>query len=296
MAVLFALLGLAFSQTAPDPDLLPIGRSGTAQVGPGQIYDLRHNKLSSINDLVSQAGGLRFVYLGEQHATTAHQQMEAQVIRALQTAGRSVDVGMEMYTRPKQDVLDQWSAGKLTEDQFLEQSDWKHQWGYDYGFYRPVFEAVRELKLPLVGLNVPRDWVHQVGTSGYAGLSTSARLQLPAELYLGNGSHRQVFNAMMGGHPMAGINFDDMYAAQVLWDEGMSDTALKYLERFPATPKTAFVVICGAGHLMYGQGINYRVERRHGGKGLTLIMIQSDKPVQVARGIGDFIYVSPPDK
>src|SRR5580658_2682474 len=120
-----AFIGLSAAQAAPDPNLLPIGRSGSAQVQPGQIYDLRHNRVSSLDEIVSQANGLRFVFLGEQHATTAHQQMEAQVIRALQAAGRSVDLGMEMYTRPKQDVLDQWPAGKLTEDQFIDQSDWK---------------------------------------------------------------------------------------------------------------------------------------------------------------------------
>jgi uncharacterized iron-regulated protein len=234
----------------------------------------------------------QFVFLGEQHATTSHQQMESTVIRALQAAGRHVVVGMEMYTRPKQDVLDQWSAGSLSEDEFLTNSDWKHQWGFDYSFYRPVFEAVREGHLPLVALNVPREWVHAVGRSGYSGLPTSAKLQLPIELFLGNREHREVFDALMGGHQITGGGMDNMYAAQVLWDEGMADTAVKYLERQPPDPLRVFVVIAGEGHLMYKEGINWRIERRLGrkAKGVTVVMLSSEKPVTVARGIADFVY------
>ncbi|MFK9832816.1 ChaN family lipoprotein, partial [Escherichia coli] len=75
-----------------------------------------------------------FVFLGENHATTDHQKMESAVIEALQAAKRKVVVGLEMFTRPKQDVLDEWSAGSLSEDAFLEKAEWKTQWGYPYHF------------------------------------------------------------------------------------------------------------------------------------------------------------------
>ena len=223
--------------------------------------------------------------------------MEASVVDALTKSGRQVAVGLEMYTRPKQDVLDKWSAGSLNEEQFLADSDWKGQWGFPYEFYRPVFETVRTNKLPLVGLNVPRDWVRTVGKTGFASLPLSAKMQLPSELFLGNKDHRHVFEAMIGGgHPGAGPSVDSMYGAQVLWDEGMADTALKYQMAVPPTPQSVFVVIAGAGHVMYGQGINYRIKRRKGGDGITVVMIQSDKPVEVARGIADFVYVTAPTK
>jgi uncharacterized iron-regulated protein len=292
---LFVSLGLAVqcaaqataSQEGPNPNLLPIGRHGTSVAAPGQIIDLGSGRPSDLKGVVQAADGKRFVFLGEQHATTAHQQMEADVIKALVAAGRHVVVGMEMYTRPVQDVLDKWSTGEMSEADFITLSDWKHQWGFDYGFYRPVFEAVKANHLPLIGLNVPRQWVHDVGQAGFESLPTNARLQLPPQIYLGNREHREVFDSLMGGHSMAGTSMDKMYAAQVLWDESMADTAVKYLDRFPSDRSTVFVVIAGAGHLMYGQGINYRIHRDH------MIMLQSDSPVTVSRGLGDFVYVSP---
>ena len=276
-----------------DPQRLDIGEPGRVTVSPGQIVETDDHRVRTPDQIAAEASKVDFFFLGEQHATAAHQQMEAKMIRALAAARRRVIVGFEMITRPKQDVLDLWSLGSMSEPQFLQEVDWEHEWGYDYGFYRSVFDTVRELHAPAVALNVPRDWVHAVSKTGYGGLSTSARLQLPVDLYLGNKDHRKLFDALMGGHSMEGVTLDNLYAAQVLWDEGMADTALKYIERAPNDPSNMFVVIAGAGHVMYKQGINYRITRRRGGKGLTMVMIESDTPVTVSRSIADFVYVSP---
>jgi uncharacterized iron-regulated protein len=93
---------------------------------------------------------------------------------------------------------------------------------------------------------------------------------------------------------MPGVSPDNIYAAQVLWDEAMADTALKYLALWPKDPETVFVVISGSGHALYGQGINYRVNRRKGGKGITMVMEESPGTVTVSRGLADFVFVSPP--
>ena len=89
---------------------------------------------------------------------------------------------------------------------------------------------------------------------------------------------------------------DHIYAAQVLWDEGMADTALKYLDSRHPDRKTVFVVIAGSGHVMYGQGINYRIARRHGGEGITVVMAESPQPLTVANGLADFVFVTPPPR
>jgi len=293
MTFLVQLLALTLDQ---DPNNLQIGRTGTAVVQPGQVYDLVNNRPAQLSDVAAAAKGKPFMFLGENHATRAHQQMEADVVSELLRAGRKPVVGVEFFQRPVQDVLDQWSAGALTEDKFLQDADWKKQWGYSYEFYRPLFEVVKQNKLPLVGLNVPRKWVSSVGRGGPSGLPWYAKSQLP-ELRLDNKTHRQVFDAMVGGHPMGagGPSADNMYAGQVLWDEAMADTAIKYRAAFPPKSEDVFVVVAGSGHVMYGQGINYRLARRKAGDGITVVMVQSDEPVTVARGIADFVYVTKPE-
>lgn len=282
----------AYQGAEVDPNQLAIGRKGFVTVQPDTLVETKDGKAATLQDVVAAAKGKRFVYLGENHATAPHQQFHADVIKALADSGRHVVVGLEMFTRPKQDVLDLWSSGTLAEEDFLAASEWKTQWGYPYRYYKPIFDIVKDKKIPLVALNVPREWVRAVAKGGFAGLPTTAKLQLPPAMSLDQKGHREVFNAMMGGHPMSGDMGEKMYAAQVLWDESMADTALKFLEREVTDKDTVFVVCAGSGHVMYGQGINLRVSRRKGGDGITVVMIQSDEPAKVSKGIADFVYVT----
>ncbi|MBC8066255.1 MAG: ChaN family lipoprotein [Chlorobia bacterium] len=291
MSALAAFIVFNQQTTPVDPMRLPIGPRMEIRAELNQLTSARDGKPSTAEDIAKAADGQPYVFLGENHATKPHQQLQADVIKALVARGRRVVIGLEMYTRPKQDWLDQWSGGGLGEEEFLEKSEWKTQWGFPFEFYRPVFLAAKESKLPMVALNVPRDWVRQVGRKGLAGLTTEQKLQLPKEIFLGNGAHKMVFNGLMGGHPMTGPQGDNIYSAQVLWDEGMADTAIKWMERF-GDDKTVFVVIAGAGHIMYRQGINYRIERRTKKRGVTVVMSQAKEASMVARGIGDFVFIT----
>ncbi|CAN5397504.1 N/A [soil metagenome] len=296
LSICFISAAFALSQDV-DVNQLPIGRAGTTVVASGRLTDLRNGSTVTAADVAKAARGKQFVFLGEQHATPPDQQFEADVIRELVRDGRQVVVGMEMYQRPKQNFLDQYSEGQIAEDDFLLRSDWKGQWGFDFAFYRPVFDQIRLNRIPLVGLNVPRDWVRSVGKGGYAALTPEQREQLPADLGFANSDHRMVFNGLMGGHPgMSDAMMDNVYAAQVLWDDGMADTFVRYIKDHNGSSKTVYVVIAGSGHVMYEQGINYRL-RRHGlGVGPTVVMIQSNENVSVANGLGDFVLVSPKQK
>jgi uncharacterized iron-regulated protein len=290
----FLALAVALAPKADEPDnpyQLNIGRPGMIRVAPGELMNMHAGRVANPLAVADMAKGKGFVYLGESHTSAAHHAMQADVIRALIQRGREVVIGVEMFTRPKQNVLDRWSLGRYTEEEFLEEADWKGQWGFDYALYRPIFEISRQHKLPMVALNVPRDWVRAVGQKGLDGLTEEARADLP-EIYLGNKEHRTIFEAMISGHPVTGSRLDNMYAAQSLWDEGMADSAIRYFAKYPPNARTVFVVIAGSGHVMYGQGINWRIKRRLEIDGVTVTMVTGKEPLLLARGLGDFVYVS----
>jgi hypothetical protein len=277
-----------------DPMNLNIGRPGTITVPLNQIVDTTTGISVTPAQIAEFADNKRFVFLGENHATTPHQQLEADIVEALQKRGRRVIVGLEMLTRPVQPSLDRFIGGVTDEATFLTESDWKKQWGFDYAFYRPVLEAARKGQSRTIALNVPRDWVRTVGRNGMAGLTPAQRLQLPSVMEVGVGRHQDVFDALMGGHPAT--NADKILAAQTLWDEGMADTALKALGTDIDDPKVVMVIIAGSGHIMYGQGINLRVARRTGYRGVNVVMGQSATDAKVAKGLGDFVYITPEKK
>jgi uncharacterized iron-regulated protein len=276
----------------PNPTLLSIGRSGQTKVAVNKVTDLGSGKTATIADIVKASEGKKWLYLGEQHATPAHQAMQADVVRALAASGRKVVVGVEFIQRPKQSVLDEWVAGNLTEDAFLEQVEWKAQWGFEYRHYKPIFDIAKEKSIPMIGLNVPRAWVRTTSREGFDKLPVEARQQLPAKLDLDVKEHREMFMAMMGGHPMEGNLATNMYAAQVLWDEAMADTAIKYRAANPDTADAIFVILAGWGHIGYGQGINLRVQKRTGESGPSIVMLESASDMPVANGIADFVFLS----
>ncbi len=249
---------------------------------------------STPDDVARAARGKKFVFLGESHATVPHQQMQASIIDALARSGRKVIVGLEMLQRPKQAVLDQWSRGGMSEPDLLQKVDWKTQWGYDFSFYRPIFDVAQKHAMPVLALNVPRDWVRTAGKGGLTSLPQEAKNQLPADMELSNLQHRSVFQALIGAHPgMSAAALDNMYFAQVLWDEGMADTIARHMQANRQDPTTVYVVVAGSGHVMYGQGINYRLHRRGLGDGLSVVMLTSKEPLRVSNGLADYVYVSP---
>ena len=280
---------LAFLLQDADPLKLPIGAPGQVRVAPTEIVRTSDGAKVDVDAVAKAADGHRFVYLGESHTTLPHHEMQAAVIEALVRRGRDVVVGFEMFTRPVQGQLNPWTLGWWDEAQFVQESDWKNQWGFDFALYRPIFEVVKKNRLPMVALNVPRDWVRRVGREGPNALTAEEKTQVPS-LDLTNKDHRSIFGAMMGGHPPTGDRGESIYAAQVLWDTGMADSALKYLATAPTTSKTVFVVVAGSGHVMYGQGINYRIWKRTGEKGVTMVMTEDTKPVEVSRGLADFVF------
>ncbi|MEP0766550.1 MAG: ChaN family lipoprotein [Fimbriimonadia bacterium] len=266
-------------------------RGKTITVSPNTLHDLRSGSSATLRDIAAAADGASFVFVGESHDKAEHHRFQADVIRALVERGRSVIVGMEMFPHTAQTSLDLWSLGRLSEEQFIERSEWKTVWGFDYSLYKPIFDVVREHKLRLTGLNVPRELVRKVSRGGAAALTPEDQADMP-DLDTTNAEHRALFNAMIGGAGGHGMG-DNVYAGQVLWDTAMAHYALRYWSRTPRTKDTVMVIIAGSGHMMYGLGINYRLSLRTPERILNVLCLDAPPSgTTVARSIADFSFAS----
>ncbi|MBS1710829.1 MAG: ChaN family lipoprotein [Armatimonadetes bacterium] len=286
MALLLAAQHAAPAQDAPDAYNLPIGRGGTVMAQMG-FTDTRTGKAVTADDIAAACDGVQYLLVGESHATPSHHKTQADLMRALAKRGRHVSVGLEMFTRDHQLYINGLSYGTKTIEEFETASDWKTQWGHSYAAYRPVMEAIRDLHLPMVALNVPRAWVSQASKQGYDSFDEMQRKWVPM-LDLTNKDHEMVFDALLGGHPpaMGGVN---IYAGQVTWDTGMAKTALDWRRSWPGS-KNIMVIMAGAGHVMYGQGIAYRMMQLEGAKSLCVVCVHDD-PRPVRRGLADYAFV-----
>jgi hypothetical protein len=196
------------------------------------------------------------------------------MLAALHSRNANLIVGFEMLPRRVQAVLDAWTAGKLTEEEFLQQSQWQQVWGYDAGLYLPLLHFVRLNRLPAIALNIDRELVSQVGQQGWQALSEEQRMGLSdpapasddyrdslAQLY----AYKQTLTDTIEGEEVAEPDLDEILRsdgfsnfvdAQLTWDRAMAEVLAAAYRR---DPKAIVVGIVGRGHLEYGYGIPHQL-------------------------------------
>lgn len=200
----------------------------------------------------------RVALLGERHDRAEDHRWQAQVLAGLAALRAEVVVGFEMFPRRAQPALDAWTAGGLTKAAFMEASGWREVWGFDPGLYQPLFDLCRDLRLPMVALNIDRPLVSAIGRDGWKAVPEAERGWLtparPASaayrryLFEITGGVREGRTAQAPEDPA----FDRFVRAQQAWDRAFACALAGGLARLP---EALAVGIIGRGHLEYGYGV-----------------------------------------
>ncbi|RTQ50593.1 iron-regulated protein [Hymenobacter gummosus] len=164
LASLFVLLLPITARAAnPPADDRPAYRLFTAE-GKPVAFDKMTKELATAD----------VVLFGEQHNDPIAHWLELQVARDLaeRKAGQLV-LGLEMFERDVQPLLQQYNVGELEAKAFEEQS---RPWPNYPTDYKPLLELARQQKLRAVGTNVPRRYAQQVAKGSLTVLDA-----LPAE-------------------------------------------------------------------------------------------------------------------
>lgn len=206
-------------------------------------------------ELIEELKGVRLVFMGELHDRESHHRAQLQVIRALNEAGVPVVVGLEMIRRENQGALDLWVAGRMSEENFLKV--YRQNWSM-WPVYRDIFFFARQAKIPMLGLNLPREITQQVARNGFASLSPRQLGELPGVHCDVDARYQEFIRRSLGGHAHNGARFLHFCEAQLLWDSVMAQTLLDYLARHP---DAVVVVLAGSGHA-WKHGIPEQVRRR----------------------------------
>ena len=231
--------------------LIPAAGSSKAQVEP-----------ESRDEVLAAIARTQAVYLGENHTSTVDHAAQLEIVQSLD-AQNDIAIGLEMFQRPFQPVLDAYLAGEITEAELIAQSEYETRWGFPWEFYAPIVRYAKANQIPLIALNTPAEVTRQVARQGLESLSGDALKYIPPveDVDTTDEAYREwvsaVFNAH-GGHGNS-LDFENFFAAQVLWDETMAEGIVKQLE---ADPERQVIVLVGEGHIAYGFGIPNRVARR----------------------------------
>ena len=260
--LLLSAVGCAAAPSATPPPLLFPGSPYTDldKLQAGTIVHLPTGRALTDEELTDLAGHARVIFVGEMHTNMEHHRVQLAVIDALEKRRPGkIAVGMEMFQRPSQPQLDQWSRGELDAKAFKKL--WYDNWGEEYAFYQPILELIRARKIPLIALNATDEQVKKVEKQGLAGLSDDERAWL-GSIDEKDPYQRKAMEAVFGGHSHGGSKgFEHFYETMLLWDETMAKSAADFLKS-PAGADTTLIVLAGGFHVEYGYGIPKRLFRR----------------------------------
>jgi len=237
--------------------------------------------------LVEELGRARVVYVGETHSDPAHHEIQLRILRALHRTRPDLCLGMEMFDRTYQPVLDLWSSGRLEEAEFLKRSHWEANWRFDYALYRGILDFVAENRIRLIGLNYPFHIAPRIRIGGIDSLLPADRKHLADRIDLSEPAHREAALQAFQLHDFKGrVDFENFYAALCAWDDTMAETIARRGGGFPL-----IVVLAGTGHIAHRYGIPQRAFSRNPEDYRTVVPAAGEAPLDP--GLADFLWVAP---
>lgn len=207
---------------------------------------------------LERAASADVVYLGERHDSKLDHQFQLDTIRGLRERGLKPVIVAEMFQLLSREVLDEYVAGRLTDEQLKLLSQWDRRWRHDWPAYLPIWQEAREHKLPLLPLRNSSETGKHLSKLGVEAFSPEEKQGLtpgPYEFGPHPETLRKTFEAHAG--PVSDEAFGRFLNVQTLWEEFMAAQVRKALA-LPAR-KGPVVVLVGKGHLLHGHGLPWRV-------------------------------------
>ncbi|MGC1396457.1 MAG: ChaN family lipoprotein, partial [Coleofasciculaceae cyanobacterium] len=230
---------------------------------PSQQVQTRLNVLN--RNILQELFKANVVYLGETHDSLEDHKAQLQILQSLHQQNRKIAIAMEMFQRPYQNIIDQYLAGKITEAQLVEQTEYEQRWGFPWEYYAPILRFAKLHQLPVLALNTPNEVTRQVARNGLESLMPEQLKHIPplTEIRTDNADYRKIALASYEQHSQAGqgnsTSFERFFTALVLWDETMAERIAQFVKD---NPDYQVVVLAGKSHITYGYGIPSRVARR----------------------------------
>jgi uncharacterized iron-regulated protein len=272
---------------APTGQWLRVGTQGGTPVAPG----------IAIDELAQR----RVVLLGETHDNAEHHRWQLHTIAALHARVPRLVLAFEMFPRQSQAALDDWTAGRITENELLERTRWAQVWGYDAQLYLPIFHFARMHDVPMVALNVDRKLVRRVGDEGWDAVPAADREGVgdpaPATAEYLSSLHQAWVEHLPGAQRPAGTSseadlrdpaFQRFVQSMQVWDRAMAEGIAG---RIAGGPGSTVVAIMGSGHLRDGHGVPHQL-RAMGVRDAVVAMPweTGEDCAQLRAAVADFVF------
>ena len=278
--------------------------AGAQETGGAVVY--ASGKTPSFDAMLDELSKADVVFVGENHDHKRGHALELAILKGLAERNPNLALGMEMFERDTQNVLDEYLGGYVTESAFLQAA---RPWPNYKTDYAPLVNFCRERKIPVLATNAPRRYVNIVSRVGQAALlalpkpSRAFLPPLPYSMTLPPEYDRQLTEIFSGGHDTkdaaaaaAMPSAERMKQAQGLWDATMADS----LAAFRRRSRRTVLHVNGAMHSDGGYGIADRLRHWNPRLRVKIVTIRPashypDLPAELPANAADFVIVTPED-
>ncbi|HLK60704.1 MAG TPA: ChaN family lipoprotein [Chthonomonadaceae bacterium] len=254
--------------------------------------------------MMAALAGADVVFLGENHDHKQGHVLELMILEGLFRQKPDLILGLEMFERDVQLVLDEYRAGHITEAHFLQSS---RPWGNYKEAYAPLVEFSIANGLPIVATNAPRRYANIVSRKGQAALrelpaaSKPYLTPLPYPMDLPAEYDRQLNAIFTEGQETSttlSASTRRMKEAQGLWDATMADSIRLALERYAGR---TLLHINGCMHSDSGHGIVARLRTLLPEARIQVVTIKAyagfpNRPNVALEELADFVLLTPEEE
>lgn len=269
-----------------------------ACIKPGEWLRMEDGKPVANDVLLKQLSQRRIVLLGEHHTNADHHRWQLQMLAGLFALQPALAIGLEMFPREAQPVLDRWVAGELTEKEFLQQTHWQSGWRFDAGLYLPIFHFARINRIPMHAINVNPVLLGEVRAKGWAAIDAAARQGISDPAPASRDYLEMLANSFAAHRPQASHGgppgelkdedkqaFQRFVEGQLLWDRAMAEALAAVAKRQHAP---LVVGLMGTGHMVYDFGVPHQLTEL--GMADTASLIPWDEQIACEEMVPGFAY------
>lgn len=263
-----------------------------------KIYSKKSQTWISLDQLVGEAQEADVFFFGELHDDSLMHYLEIELLKKLYTNNQKIAVSMEMFERDTQQVLDQYFAYQITEEEMIKQS---RAWPNYISDYQPIVAFAKEKKIPFIASNVPRRIASLVNKKGIGildSLDTQDRRFIAKNIQIADSLYEKKFIGLMKesivmpkSHSMMNnAVLINLFHAQCVKDETMAESINQFLAKNPS-----FKVIHYNGdfHSNSHLGTVSRINKAYKSLVLTPVIVESidniELPEPQLQQQGDFL-------
>jgi len=219
------------------------------------VYSAQSMSKTTINGIVNAMQDADVIFIGERHDDSFTHALELSVFKKIFSKYKNVALGMEMFEKDVQSVIDSFLNGEMRENDFISRS---RAWNNYKTDYAPLIIFAKKQGIHVFAANIPRNLASIVAKNGEDSLlSIESFKSFFNKPILKSDDYRKLFiNFMSSMMPQENsmshmTNMDNLFMSQLYKDATMAHSINSALKEFK-TAKVFF--LCGEFHSNYHLG------------------------------------------